>query len=80
MNYELLRAFIRDSGLKVTFLADRTGMTRQSLRAKLNGTRSFTQSEIMALRIALHMSDDDFMRIFFAECVPETATNKGAKV
>lgn len=80
MNYELLRAYIRDSGIKVSYLAEKIGMTRQSLHAKLNGNRTFTQSEIMALKIALHMDDDDFMRIFFAECVPETATNKEAKV
>lgn len=80
MNYELLRAYIRDSGIKVSYLADKIGMTRQSLHAKLNGNRTFTQSEIMALKIALHMNDEDFMRIFFAECVPETATSKEAKV
>lgn len=80
MNYELLRAFIRDSGIKVSYLAEKIGMTRQSLHAKLNGSRTFTQSEIMALKIALHMNDEDFMRIFFAECVPETATNKEVKV
>lgn len=80
MNYELLRAFIRASGIKVSYLADKIGMTRQSLHAKLNGSRTFTQSEIMALKIALHMNDEDFMRIFFAEYVPETATSKEAKV
>lgn len=80
MNYELLRSFIRDTGIKVSVLAEKIGMTRQSLHAKLNGSRTFTQSEIMALKIALHMNDEDFMRIFFAECVPETATSKEAKV
>ena len=80
MNYELLRAFIRDSGIKVSYLAEKIGMTRQTLHAKLNGSRTFTQSEIMALKIALHMNDEDFMHIFFAECVPETATSKEAKV
>ena len=80
MNYELLRAFIRDSGIKVSYLAEKIGMTRQSLHAKLNGSRTFTQSEIMALKIALHMNDEDFMHIFFAECVPETTTSKEAKV
>lgn len=80
MNYELLRAFIRDTGIKVSVLAEKIGMTRQSLHAKLSGDRVFTQSEIMALKIALHMNDDDFMHIFFTEWVPETATSKGAKV
>lgn len=80
MNYELLREFIRNSGLKVSFLAGKIGITRQSLRAKINGDRAFTQSEILALKVALRMSDEDFMNIFFAECVPETATSKEVKV
>ena len=78
MNYELLRAYIRDSGMKIVALADKIGITRQALHSKINGTRPFTQSEIMALKTALHMEDEDFMRIFFAECVPETATKEGA--
>ena len=80
MNYELLRSYIRDSGVKVSFLADKIGISRQALHSKVNGLRPFTQAEIMALKIALHMDDDVFMRIFFAECVPETATNKEVKV
>ena len=80
MNYELLRAFIRDSGVKVSFLADKIGISRQALHSKIAGSRPFTQSEIMALKIALHMNDEDFMRIFFAERVPETATNAEVKV
>lgn len=80
MNYELLRSYIKDSGVKVSFLADKIGISRQALHLKVNGLRPFTQSEIMALKIALHMNDEDFMRIFFAECVPETATKQEAKV
>ena len=80
MNYELLRTYIQDSGLKISSLAAKIGMTRQSLHAKLRGNRSFTQSEIMALKIALHMDDDDFIRIFFAECVPEKGTKQEVKV
>lgn len=76
MNYELLRTFIRDSGLKVSFIADKIGITRQALHSKINGLRPFTQAEIMALKTTLHMSDEDFMQIFFAECVPETATKE----
>jgi len=76
MNYELLRSYIKDSGLKISFLADKIGITRQSLNAKINGRRSFSQSEIMALKQALRLDDDTFMRIFFTECVPETATRE----
>lgn len=76
MNYELLRAYIRDSGLKISFLADKIGISRQSLHSKISGSRTFTQSEMMALKTALHMDDVVFMRIFFAERVPETATKE----
>ena len=76
MNYELLRAYIQDSGVKVSVLADKMGISRQSLHFKISGVRPFTQSEIMALKKTLHMDDDIFMRIFFAECVPETATKE----
>lgn len=80
MNYELLRAFIQDSGVKVSFLAEKMGITRQSLHLKIMGVRPFTQSEIMSLKKTLHMDNDVFMRIFFAECVPETATSSEVKI
>lgn len=79
MNYELLRAFIQDSGVKVSFLAEKMGITRQSLHLKIMGVRPFTQSEIMSLKKTLHMDNDVFMQIFFAECVPETATSSEVK-
>jgi plasmid maintenance system antidote protein VapI len=76
MNYELLRAYIQDSGVKVSVLADKMGISRQSLHLKISGVRLFTQSEIMSLKKTLHMDDEIFMQIFFAECVPETATKE----
>lgn len=65
MNHELLKETIQDRGVKVSVLADKMGISRQSLHLKLNGERSFDQGEIMAIKTNLRLSDDEFMEIFF---------------
>ncbi len=69
MNHALLRDTIQDRGIKVSVLADKIGISRQSLHMKLNGERSFDQGEIMAIKINLRLSDEEFMAIFFNERV-----------
>jgi len=69
MNHALLRDTIQDRGIKVSVLADKIGISRQSLHMKLNGERSFDQGEIMAIKINLRLSDEEFMSIFFNERV-----------
>lgn len=69
MNHALLRDTIQDRGIKVSVLADKIGISRQSLHMKLNGERSFDQGEIMAIKINLRLSDEEFMSIFFNDCV-----------
>ena len=64
MNNGLLKEVIQDRGIKVSALADKMGISRQSLHMKLNGKRSFDQGEIMALKINLRLSDEEFMSIF----------------
>ena len=74
MNNELLREVIKDSGVKVTALADKIGISRQSLTMKLNGERSFDQGEIMAIKTNLHLTDEQFMQIFFNDDVDRLPT------
>ena len=74
MNNELLREVIKDSGVKVTALADKIGISRQSLTMKLNGERSFDQGEIMAIKTNLHLTDEQFMQIFFNDEVDKLPT------
>lgn len=69
MNHALLRDTIQDRGIKVSVLADKIGISRQSLHMKLNGERSFDQGEIMAIKINLRLSDEEFMSIFFNDRV-----------
>ena len=74
MNNELLREVIKDSGVKVTALADKIGISRQSLTMKINGERSFDQGEIMAIKTNLHLTDEQFMQIFFNNDVDKLPT------
>jgi plasmid maintenance system antidote protein VapI len=74
MNNELLREVIKDSGVKVTALADKIGISRQSLTMKINGERSFDQGEIMAIKTNLHLTDEQFMQIFFNDDVDKLPT------
>ena len=69
MNHELLKDTIQNRGIKVSVLAEKIGITRQSLHMKLNGERSFDQGEIMSIKTNLRLSDEEFMEIFFNENV-----------
>lgn len=69
MNNDLLKEVIQDRGIKVSVLADKMGISRQSLYLKLDGKRSFDQGEIMAIKTNLRLSDAEFMSIFFSERV-----------
>lgn len=76
MNHELLRGIIQDRGVKVSVLADKIGISRQSLHMKLNGERSFDQGEIMAIKTNLRLSDTEFMEIFFNDRVDKLPTKE----
>lgn len=76
MNNDLLKEVIKGSGVKVTVLADKIGISRQSLSLKLNGDRSFDQAEIMSLKTNLHLSDEQFMEIFFNDTVDSLSSKE----
>lgn len=76
MNNEKLKEVIQDSGIKISVLADKIGISRQSLYMKVNGERSFDQGEIMALKSNLHLSDEQFMTIFFSDDVDKLSTKE----
>lgn len=76
MNNEKLKEVIQDSGIKMSVLADKIGISRQSLYMKVNGERSFDQGEIMALKSNLHLSDEQFMTIFFSDDVDKLSTKE----
>lgn len=76
MNNDLLKKVIQDRGIKITSLADKIGISRQSLSQKLNGEREFAQGEILAIKNNLRLSDEEFMLIFFNSNVEENSTKE----
>lgn len=67
LNAELLRTKIEESGITVTALAAKSGMTRETLYNKLAGKGEFKASEIHALTKVLHLSKAERDAIFFSE-------------
>lgn len=61
----LLKSAITASGLKLGFIAERIGMSRQSLYRCIKGETEFKQSQIAALCDILSLNRRDMERIFF---------------
>ena len=64
VNTKLLQQKIKDSGLKMSFIAEKLGRSRQALSDKIQGKTEFLPSEIRILCELLHLSDDDRRLIF----------------
>lgn len=65
LNYNLLDETIKNTGITKTAIADKMGITRESLYNKLDGKTEFTVSEICSITNALNLSKDDRDAIFF---------------
>lgn len=67
-NTELLREMITKSGLKLEYLADSCGITRQALSNKITNRNFFTAKEIEVLCKELKINSlMEKERIFFAK-------------
>lgn len=62
---EKLRRRIDDSGLTLTYVARKIGLSRYGLYKKLNGISDFRQSEIKALVGLLDLTKTETTNIFF---------------
>lgn len=63
---ELLDSFIKKSGLKISYIADRLNITVAALKAKRIGKTPFTVTEMYTLCDLLEISDDDMKRDIFS--------------
>lgn len=68
-NTEELREHIVSSGVSITFLAEKLGITRECFYKKLNNATEFKASEIMKCSQLLHLSNDERDRIFLQDKV-----------
>ncbi len=67
VNFELLNKKIKNSGMTVVAVAEKSGILRETLYNKLNGSSDFKASEILKLSSALGLSVDERNNIFFAQ-------------
>lgn len=61
-----LREELDRSGISITFIAKKMGISREGLYNKLNNQTEFKASEIVALSEILNLSTDKRDKIFFA--------------
>lgn len=66
VNIEELKKVIDDSGMTVTAIAEKAGMTRATLYNRMAGNGEFTVAEAAGLALALHMTKAQRDAIFFA--------------
>ena len=62
---ELLRKKIDESGYKLSFIAEKCGLTYQGFKKKLDGNTEFKVSEVGILRDLLHLTEEEVQAIFF---------------
>ncbi len=67
VDFGLLNAKIKDSGMTIVAIAEKSGILRETLYNKLNGSVDFKASEILRLSNTLRLSPMDRDAIFFAE-------------
>ena len=61
-----LRQRMTDSGMTVKAIAQKSGILRETLYNRLNGTTEFNASEMLALSDTLRLTDKERDAIFFA--------------
>ena len=66
INSEILCQKISDSGMTITYIANKIGISREGLYNKLNNETEFKASEIAALKKLLRLSVKERDTIFFA--------------
>lgn len=66
VNDTLLEKKITDSGLKIDFIVDILGITRQAFYKKRKGIAPFRGAEVYALSDLLKISSEEKEAIFFA--------------
>ena len=63
-NIALLKEKISESGIKMTILSEKTGITRETLYNRFNENGELKASEIVALTGALNLTKEERDKIF----------------
>lgn len=73
MNLEYLNDRIKLSRIPITAIAEKLGLSRQSLYLKINGKRDFKASELTSLCDILRLTEQERILVFFADEVDKIA-------
>ena len=69
MDLKYLNDKIEEIKIPVTTIAERMGISRQSLYLKMRGEREFKTSEVLKLCEILRLTDEEKTLVFFADKV-----------
>lgn len=64
---DLLNSYIEKSGLKISFIVDKLGISRTAFDKKRSGITPFKGAEIYVLQDLCKITSDDSMKIFYSE-------------
>ena len=73
MNTKLFKSVMVLNDGNVTTLAQKLGVTRQTLSLKIDGYSDFKQSEISTISKMYNLSRNELFEIFFKELIYECA-------
>ena len=79
VNINLLEKRMKDSGMTMVAIAEKSGILRETLYNKIKGSSEFKASEIAALSNVLNLSSKERDKIFFesdGELNSHIATNE----
>lgn len=65
-NTNMLREKISLSGYKITYIAEKCGITYQAFNNRMNGEVEFRVDEVRALKELLNLEDEEVNIIFYS--------------
>lgn len=68
-NFELLQLKIKESGMTMVAICEKSGIERATMYNRLNGVGEFTAKEIVSLSDTLHLTKTDRDKIFLTKSV-----------
>ncbi len=66
VNTQHLEERINSLGLKKKFIAEKLGITEKAFYNKVTNKSKFRAAEVIALKVILHLNDEEADNIFFA--------------
>jgi predicted transcriptional regulator len=66
-NFELLQAKIKESGMTIVAICEKSGIERATFYNRMNGKSEFTAKEVVELSEVLHLSKPDRDKIFLTK-------------